>query len=258
MKIKFQKKGGASGIFFIFFFGGMMLMCNSTNTLQLPKDFNSHIIPEDEMPKKIVEALAGSPDAANRIDWHYAFGIHDVDESLKWSYIGAENSHGESQYALANELLNFSADHESKIRGLFWLWKMVKNKYRETETKAWLQRLGYTLDTAQPPDDFHFPDAYLNLSDTRLVDYETGALQGNKKAAFMLGMYYDKRKTDRDRAEYWYRIGAQNGSPECQYSLGQILTKKDDKYNRIRGTFWLEQAVKNGYTGLPTNSEEGE
>jgi hypothetical protein len=233
-------------LFSIFFFGGTMLMCTSTNTIQhtVPLDYDINIIPEDELLQRMLDALSGDPDAASSVENHYAYGVHDDYESIKWLNIGAENGDGEAQYALANILLNYSIDFESKTRGIFWLHRMVQNEYRKTETNAWLQRLGYTINTARPPDDSRFSD-YSKLSDTGLADCKTGALQGNKKAAVVAGKYYEGR--DRDLSEYWYRIGAQNGSPECQYIFGQILIKKNGQFDQIRGKFWLDQSSKNGY-----------
>jgi TPR repeat protein len=244
-------------VIFVFSIGGTSVMCISSNTTEsitplknLPdaRDMhrlhNSNIIPSDELSQKMLDALSGDPDAANRIADHYGFGIHDDHESIKWDIIGAENGHYESQYGLTIRLLN-NRDDDSRVRGIFWLYGMAQNNYRETN--AWLERCGYSLDTARPPDDSRFPDYYLHLSETELVDCKTGALQGNKKAAWLLGKYYEEVEVQSELSEYWYRIGAQNGNPECQYISGQILSNKDDEFDQVRGEFWLKKAEINGY-----------
>jgi TPR repeat protein len=124
---------------------------------------------------------------------------------------------------------------------------MAKIGYRLDSTERELNRLGYTLETAQPPEDSFFPDNYAQLSETELDLCKTGALQGNRKAALLLGKYYEEITVDNELSEYWYRIGAQNGSPECQYKLGQILRGKDNQEDQIRGRFWLDRAAQNGY-----------
>lgn len=83
------------------------------------------------------------------------------------------------------------------------------------------------------------------LSEIELEAIKTGALQGNRKAALLLGTYFEKIVGDAELSKHWYRIGAQNGCPESQYRLGQILSAKEDRLDQIRGQFWLERAIKN-------------
>jgi TPR repeat protein len=237
----------------VFLFGCISLIyaqddSSSTGWEFLYKD----IIPEEELQQKIIGALNGDLKSTASLMSHYGFGVRDYYEWCKWIFIAAENGLGEGHYLLS--VFSDSEDVDAKTRGIFWLYTMVKNRYRATETD--LNKRGYTLNTAKPPDDDHFPDNYLQLSETEIADCKIGALKGNGKAALLLGKYYSEIKIDYElfdylfsssHEEYWYRIGAQNGSPECQYELGQILLRKDDELNKIRGNFWLRQAIQNGY-----------
>ena len=209
---------------------------------------DSFRISADGLSQKILDALRGDPEIAWRVCLHYKLAIHNYDEGIKWCIIGIENGSSDAQYSLANTLLNFSNNcSESKIRGIFWLYTMIKNNYRIEETNAWLKSCGYTLETSQPPDDRRFQYCYTQFSETEIASCRIGALQGNRKAALLLGKYYSEIKVDNELSEYWYIVGAQNGSPECQYELGQILLRKDSELDKVRGNFWLRQAIQNGY-----------
>jgi TPR repeat protein len=201
----------------------------------------SQLIPDNEMLQKERDALNGDPDVAFRLVRHYGFGSYNVQELLKWLTVGAENGHLESIYGLTI-LVNHETDYRLRVRGIFWLYQLAKRGYRETGAK--LIKLGYSLDTASPPVDGLFPDDYSRLTITELEQCENGALKGNRKAALLLGKYYGEIQLDIDLSEYWYRIGAQNGSSECQYILGQMLSGKDNEFDQIRGKFWLKQANK--------------
>jgi TPR repeat protein len=235
-------------LFLVFLFGGTLLMGESRDNQTIESTPDYFRIPENKLSKKTLYALRGNPEAAQRVAHHYIAGMDDFYKGVKWYIISTENGTLDAQYSLANILLDFSNnDNESRIRGIFWLYTMVNNGYRVEETADWLKGLNYNLDTAKPPDDSFFPDNYAQLSEIEITDCRVGALQGNKKAALLLGKYYSEVKVDSELSEYWYRIGAQNGSPECQYELGQILLSKDDELNNVRGNFWLRQAAQNGY-----------
>jgi TPR repeat protein len=245
-------------IILVFLFGGISLMCKSKDNdnlimLELLDLMNMPSlrtgIPNDEFLQKMLSALSGDLEAVYEVAYYYGVGGSVYYEGMMWFTIGAENGESETQYALANMLLNFSGDDsESKTRGIFWLYTiMVKNGYRVEETEVWLDRLGYTFETAQPPDDSSFPDNYVSFSETQIAECRVGALKGNKEAALLLGKHYGEIIIDNELSEYWYRIGAQNGSPECMYEMGQILIGKDDQLDHIRGRFWLDRAAQSGY-----------
>jgi len=247
---------------FIIFAGSTFFMCaTSARNISFNSDSNDHyglslnqslVISENELLQKKLGALNGDPDAAFKLMIHFAYGMADDFESIKWSIIAAENGHNEGMYFLANDLLYYSDGDGLKIRGVFWLYLMAKNNYRET--LDWLKDIGYSLESAQPPSNDLFPDYYTNLSEIEISKCKIGALQGNKKAAWILGKYYSEIKMDNELLEYWYRIGAQNGDTECQYKLGQIMSDKENIFEKIRGGFWLNQAIKNGYDKTPANS----
>jgi hypothetical protein len=242
----------------VFLFGCISLIYAQDDSSTGWEFLYEDIIPEEELQQKIIDALNGDPLTAKKLEYHYSsLLMRNHLEAFKWTVIAAENGAGDGHYLLSGTLIN--NNFESRTRGIFWLYTMVKNGYRKTEDD--LIYYGYTQETAKPPDDDHFPYNYLQLSENEISNCRTGALQGNGKAAFLLGKYYSEIKVDSELsenwyiigvqdsspAEYWYRVGAQNGSPECQYELGQILLKKDDELNKIRGNFWLRQAAQNGY-----------
>jgi len=218
-------------------------------------------ISERELPQKIINALNGDPELAEAVRFHYSQWIHDHVEAFKWDHIGAENGSFELRRRLASILLEYNIDVlqifqnptmsdievETKTRGIFWLYTLVKNNYKLESTIPWLNRHGFTLETASPPSDDLFPNEYIHLTEIEISNCKTGALQGNRKAALLLGKYYSEVEIDKELSEYWFRIGAQNGSPECMYYLGQIMLIKDDELKQVRGRFWIEQAAHNGY-----------
>jgi TPR repeat protein len=229
-----------------FIWGSVFVMCKSENTNKLstldsgPIINAGLILEEDELLQKTADAFIGDPESAYRIALHFRLGpsVRNLDKSSEWFTLAIENGHLEARFGLARMMLTIG-NEDMHIRGLFWIYTMVKDGYRIESTEAWLNRLGHTLDTAQPPDDSHFPDSYAQLFETGLDECRIGALQGNKKAALLLGKYYSDIMADNELSKYWYRIGAQNGSPECMYELGQILLGKDDQNRQIRGSFWL-------------------
>ena len=72
---------------------------------------------------------------------------------------------------------------------------------------------------------------------------------GNKDAAFYL---YSEKSNDVEQitkntlllnpeyesAEYWLRIGAQNGNEECIRKYIELLRKSSNNYDNIRVSFW--------------------
>jgi TPR repeat protein len=220
----------------------LLVSKSSDDTRMIPHLNYSLIIPENELSQKALDALAGDPDAAFALAIHYGGGFFKLDEAIEWHTISAENENYISQYGLASYVISTTND-EKKMRGVFWLYMLAKDNYRET--KDWLEEIGYSLDTAQPPDDRNFPSNYSQLSESDIDLCRKGALQGNKKVALLLGEYYKEIEVDRELSKYWYRIGAQNGSLECQYILSQILLAEDDELAQIRGQFWLRKTKEN-------------
>jgi len=208
----------------------------------------SHRIPDKELNELMIHALRGNGEAASRVAIHFIYGTRDETSGFFWDTIGAENGNLEATYGLVIRLLNNKNNKDMFTRGIFWLYKMAAIGYRDTE--KWLGRVGYSLETAKPPDDRLFPFNYTTLSEEEIIQCNEGALQGSGKAALILAQYYNEIARDIVSAEYWYRIGAQNGSTECQYFLGQIMKGKIDELDQIRGEFWLRRAEENGYTDI--------
>jgi len=71
--------------------------------------------------------------------------------------------------------------------------------------------------------------------------YEEGAWLGSGQAALVLAAFSKNNSLEADAAEYWYRIGAQNGNSECMRQYGEILLGKDGSLDRERGRFWLNR-----------------
>jgi TPR repeat protein len=222
-------------------------------------------MPADELQQKILDALDGDPQDSRSVVLHYGPGMQNYDESFKWNAIAAENGSGEGYYRFSNILINFGdkSDYRYRIRGTYWLYTMVKNNYRIETTEGWLNYLGYSIDTAKPPEDGSFPDNYTEFLISDIIFCGTSALQGGKKPALLLGKYYEGTTVavnnelsefwarigalSNNLSEFWYRIGAQNGSFECMYELGQIFIAKENELDQRRGKFWLKQAAQNGY-----------
>lgn len=224
----------------ILFFMVILFMQKLFINAEIPTIDPSIIIKERELPKRKLSALAGDSDAAFALGVYYNVGFQKYNETIEWYTIGTENGCYKSQYNLAIYLLDAN-NNEFRTRGVFWLYMMAKNDYRETKNR--LERLGFCLNTAQPPDDSFFINDYSQLNLTQLEQYKDGALKGNRRATWVLGKYYsDEIQGDNDLSKYWYRIGAQNGNPECQYILGQILRNKDNEFDQTRGEFWLRKA----------------
>ena len=240
--IKLEKKKRKAAILFLVFFSFIL----GASIIYIVKNQNygytlssSYLIPPEELLQKKISALEGNPDNAILVSYHYSYGLNNYDESIRWFSIAAENGHCEGMYSLTLRYLR-SINHDLRFRGIFWLRKMAKFDYRDSY--AWLMREGYTIDSSQPNEDFLFYNDYSKISDTEIDSFKKSALQGNVIAALFLGNFYSKSVNDLEFAEYWYRIGSQNGSIECMYILGQMMIKLNNEFDQIRGSFWLRQA----------------
>ena len=211
----------------------------------LPTRSSSNLIPNDERAETMMNAVKGDGVAARRLERHFFTGRGDYYTGVFWLTIGAENDNSEAQYGLAILLLDNKIDKDFHQRGVFWLHKMASIDYRDTE--EWLEKIGFSLDTAQPPCDELFSFKYTTLTREQMFQCKEGALQGSGQAALILAQYYNEIAKDTVSAEYWYRIGAQNGNIECQYQYGRILSGKQDMLDQERGKFWINHAIQNGY-----------
>ncbi|MDR3148022.1 MAG: hypothetical protein LBU00_06600 [Treponema sp.] len=168
-------------------------------------------------------------------------GYSDETTGLYWDTIGAENDHAGNQWNLS-----YSLTYSNKLdaRGIFWCIQAA----REGEEYAInnLKKLGISPDDIQYFDEIVYSNTDGTLLDNEIEVNTENALRGNQKAALVLANYY-RTINDRQSMEYWYRIGAQNGDPECQYRYGHILKGKEGIYDHERGDFWINKAIENGF-----------
>jgi TPR repeat protein len=201
---------------------------------------SKRIASRTELEQLSLKAVRGDIPAAQKLGWHYSEEIHALD--TYWFTIGAESGDSICQWSLACAL---TFDNKTDTRGIFW----TKTAARNNDDSA-IRQLGYLGISPDegPPDDSRFIFESGELSESDLEACKDGALQGSQKAALVLAEHY-RAANDAESAEYWYRIGAQNGNAECQYRYSQILFYKPTELDRERGKFWLNRATENGYHG---------
>jgi TPR repeat protein len=204
-----------------------------------------------KLEQMMLKAIQGDGEAASKVAYHFSAGRQDLSKGDYWFLIGAENNHVVCQFNIAYALNHPPLSDTATIRGIYWLKLSLRNGVDDDNdislAKNELNRLG--IDPGEPfPDDllFRFDNPVLN--DDQLEQCTTGALQGSQKAALVLAEHY-RAVNDMESAEYWYRIGAQNGSAECQFIYGHILAGRAETLDRERGKFWLNRATENGYHG---------
>jgi len=205
---------------------------------------NSHYLSKDELQRFSLAAVRGDGEAASRVGNYYSYYNYDREKKLFWRIIGAENNHFNSQNSL---YINLEAPYSTRC--IFWLYKVIvaigeDNIYKKNRIDD-LKKYGYTLETAQPPDDSLFTYDYASLPETDIAEYREGALLGSGQAALVLAQYYREITQDAASSEYWFQIGAQNGNRECQYQFGNILLGKQDTLDKERGNFWHNRANEN-------------
>jgi len=211
---------------------GMSIAC----CIMIPS--HEFILSKNKLEGEKLKAVRGDGAAAYDVGDHYSYGKSDYANAIKWYTIGAENGFQDLQYILYNDLTRNNENKDSFTRGIFWLYKLVVVEYRESKRR--LEDKGYTLETAKPPSDALFPRREM-LTQSELTRYTEGALQGSGQAALVLANYLSTAG-DAEEAEYWYRIGAQNGNRECMVQYGGILLGKEEMLDQERGKFWLGQA----------------
>jgi TPR repeat protein len=192
-------------------------------------------IPVQKLEQFMLEAVRGNGKAAFDVAIHFSIGFNDRSNGQYWNVIGAENGYPGCQWNLAYDL---TYDNARDIRGIFWIKTAAQNG--EEYAVEMLQDLGITLNE-KFFDESVFDDNDGILPNDKIREYKEGALMGSQKAALALVNFF-KKNNDTNAMEYWYRIGAQNGSAECQYNLGHILTMKSEHLNQERGLFWLNLA----------------
>jgi len=94
------------------------------------------------------------------------------------------------------------------------------------------------------------------LSQDEVVTFARAALDGNAQAAQRLHMHYQFTTRDGERAVYWMRIAAENGSSESMVGYAIFLFKdKRGKDNCMRARFWTRRAYESGYRDPPSTPD---
>ena len=195
-----------------------------------------------ELSKKETLALQGNPRAVDNLIDHYVY-IQDIDNALRiskinyWLEILVENDitpRSQYNYYAISKCYNLN----NQKRSLFWLYMSAAQHDNMAclSIKTEKKRIVFTIasDNEYPIEE---------LKDGRLLFYEDGALRGSGTAAYSLGKYYEQTE-QKDKASYWFRIGAQNGNTKCQYEYSQYLLNSNKENDRIRSEFWIRKVVK--------------
>lgn len=81
----------------------------------------SYSLTKEEIAKYSQEAMAGSPEAAEKlVNSYWMRGVPDREKTKYWALIGAENGNVESQFR-AYQTLHISTKKLDQERALFWL-----------------------------------------------------------------------------------------------------------------------------------------
>jgi hypothetical protein len=83
------------------------------------------------------------------------------------------------------------------------------------------------------------------LTDQQMAAYSARALLGSGAAANSLGMHFSAARGNRQLAEYWYHISAENGDAGGEFAYGSMLFE-DSSENEARAIFWLEKSSRQG------------
>jgi TPR repeat protein len=221
-------------------FIGEIVMCQPNNEGKAINPSTSAIIPGFELEELSLKAMRGDGEAAKRISQHYSIGFNNSSMGLYWALIGAENDYSDSQWSVSYQL---TYSNSLDTRGIFWCIQAAR-KGKEYAIDN-LRRLGIPPEI-QYFEEIEYTNINGNLSDAEMEAMKKNALKGSGRAALALSNYYSTMN-DNELMEYWYRIGAQNGDPECQYRYGKILKKKEGIYDLERGDFWTNKVVENGW-----------
>ncbi len=193
-----------------------------------------YYIPDAEIPIMEVQALNGSPEAAERLLFFYFNWNFDRIQGRYWEEIAAENGASVSQDILAHELRMDFTEPRSRERYSFWLEKPSANGHGK------LTKAECNLFEASSEDQLHA------LSDADIEKLQQQALIGAPEPALRLHFFYDRIRQDPNESRFWARISAQNGDPVGQCTFGVILNREPDPKSRLRAKFWLKRAAESG------------
>jgi hypothetical protein len=93
-----------------------------------------YCLTKEEVAKYSQEAMAGSPEAADKLaNSYWMCGYPANREKTKyWALVGAENGDAESQFR-AFQVLRTSPEHLEQVRALFWLKQSAKQHFEDAE-----------------------------------------------------------------------------------------------------------------------------
>lgn len=207
--------------------GGMNIYCNENE-----KEYYLVSNPEisfSEVDKYKELTLMGNIEATSKLLDYYTLENFDKETLLFWGEIASENNAKYLMYNYSQILL----DKEIKnLRGLYWLF-LAKEKGVDFAIKD-CSKIAFEF-----ADDSLFSNT--KVTSENLEYYENGALRGSGLAALGLAEYFEDAE-DSNNYTYWYRIGAQNGSSECQLKYAEILKESSLSMDVIRSNFWFEKA----------------
>lgn len=198
-------------------------------------------IKQGKMKSMTDAALRGNARAANDLSLYYEYS-HNItaeankdDMVLYWLLIAAENdTTGFYMKELSSYLI--STNPKAIDRGLYWLYLSSEKGNKDAAEDIKNVYNNYNFEFA---DDSDYSDEIKN----NIEDLMLGALHGSGKAAlYLYTHFYSMNKIV--QAEYWIRIGAQNGSKECMKKYAILLKQSSDTYDNMRSKFWEKRSVK--------------
>jgi TPR repeat protein len=237
---------------------------------------HSFMLTDSQLETLPKEALSGDAEAAVKLANYIGFCGNnwkgDWEASESWELIAAENG---DMASMNNIVVTASVRNRKSVRDIFWLRRLIELGYVLGQHNI------SRLDSVDPGlfvfEDEDFPATPEGITSEALKLLEEKALLGSGRAALLLARHYGEVAEDKDSAEYWYRIGAQNNDAECQYRYGQILEERpeildtlgirtlrdsfhrdeqwwgdEEEERRIgvqkeRGKFWKDRAAQGGY-----------
>ncbi len=86
-----------------------------------------------------------------------------------------------------------------------------------------------------------------SLSKEEFDRLAVSALEGAPADAQRIVEFFVFSRRDQKKAEHWARIGAENGSPESQFQMFQILSVSKKVDDHRRALFWLKKSAESGH-----------
>ncbi|EMB30279.1 hypothetical protein HMPREF9727_01119 [Treponema denticola MYR-T] len=212
---------------------------------EIERNSSCFVIKDDaELFQKETLALQGDPRAVDILIDHYIY-IQNIDNELRisklnyWLEILIENDitpRSQYNYYSIKECYNLS----NLKRGLFWLYMSAARGFELAVSNVERSRKKQIVFTMANDSDYPIE----GLKEEQVFFYEDGALRGSGRAAYSLGKYYEQIN-EKEKASYWYRIGAQNGNNYCMLRYAKILRNSEDKFDKLRSNFWIKKVVYN-------------